>query len=195
MKKHLSCLPLLSLMLTWAGFQPVVLAQISTATRDFCSPGSFNVRRYLKNDTLIVRCDTVYLLNPATFQLYSKTYKSFRANNSDQRKLVATFDELQKLYESRIARQDTEYIQLRAKFDSLALASQLYIGKTGSSLHQLNISLNQINENVKGAKQDVTESKELIRQEIRKSLGNKLRWGLGGFGIGLTGAILFAIFK
>jgi hypothetical protein len=143
----------------------------------------------------LVRCDTVYLLNPATFKLYSKTYNSFRTSNADQKKLVSTFNELQQLYEARIARQDTEYVQLRAQFDSLAKNSQTYIQKSSINLNQLTVSLSQIDENVKGAKQDVAESKALIRQEMKKSFGTRLHWGLGGFGIGLTAtALLFAAF-
>jgi hypothetical protein len=182
------------LLIIWA--VSTSIAQAQSDTRDFCDTGSYHIRLYLRNDSLVVRCDTVYLLNPATFMLYSKTYNSFRTGNADQKKLVSTFSELQKLYENRIAQQDTEYVQLKAQFDSLVNNSQTYIQKSSTDLNQLNISLKQINENVKGAKQDVTESKELIRQEIRKSTGSKLRWGLGGFGIGITvTAILFAAFN
>jgi hypothetical protein len=164
------------------------------APENWCSKNEYSVMRFYQGDSILVNCDTVFLINTATYKLYADVFKNFNAKNSDVKRLVTLFDQSKALYENRIQQQGLEYQALKKEFDGLMSKSQTVVQQTTDKLSAVDNSLVRIDRNVASAQANIEEAKNLIRQEIR--LGNKqrLKWGLGGLvvGVGIT-TILFAI--
>ena len=161
---------------------------------NWCDRNDYSVLRFYRGDSILVNCDTVFLVNTSTYKLYADVYKNFNAKNSDIRRLASLFDNSRLLYENRIDQQALEYQALKKEFDELMTRSQDVVLQTSNKLLSVDNSLMRIDRNVSNAQANIEEAKKLIRQEIR--LGNKqrLKWGIGGLviGVGLA-SVVFAI--
>jgi hypothetical protein len=160
----------------------------------WCEKNEYSIVRFYRGDSILVNCDTVFLVNTSTYKVYADVFKNFNAKNSDVKRLALLFDQSKALYENRIQQQTVEYQSLKKQFDELVLRSQSVVQQTSENLLTVDKSLLRIDRNVASAQANIEEAKKLIREEIR--LGNKqrLKWGIGGLLVGVgVSTILFAI--
>ncbi|MFZ6010500.1 MAG: hypothetical protein ACOYXT_09145 [Bacteroidota bacterium] len=159
---------------------------------NLCERKQFGVIRFYRNDTIRVTCDTAYVINASTYKLYEQIYNNHRALNTDVRRLAALFDYTKTLYENRIQEQNEEYQALKKQFDDLVGNSQNMIRQTSTQLNDVTTSLTRIDRHVEDAQVKMEEAKKLIKEEMRNSFKQKLKWGVGGLliGVGCTLAIV-----
>ena len=169
-------------------------AMSQRSPQNWCMQKDYSVLRFYKGDTVLITCDTVFLVNTSTYRLYADVFRNFNSKNSDVRKLAALFDQSKELYENRIHQQTAEYEALKKQFDDLVHQSQALVHQTSDKLIAVDNTLNRIDRNISNAQTNIDEAKKLIREEMR--LGNKqrLKWGIGGLGVGVViTAVAFAI--
>jgi hypothetical protein len=158
----------------------------SQTPKNFCVGKEYAVVRFYKNDTIRVECDTVYLVNASTFRLYDNVFSNQRSLNGDVKRLSLFFDQSKALYENRIKQQAEEYTALKTDFDLLLSKSTQFSMETAKQLSSLNTSLNNIDHSVANANKSMDEARQLIKTEMRQSRLQKVKWGLGGFVVGIA---------
>lgn len=170
------------------------LHALGQQSQHWCLQKDYSVLRFYKGDTILVACDTVFLVNTATYGLYAGVFRNFNAKNSDVKKLAILFDQSKELYENRIHQQTLEYESLKKQFDDLVGQSQAVAHQTSDKLLAVDNTLTRIDRNIANAQTNIEEAKKLIREEIRLGNRQRLKWGIGGvaFGVAIT-AVAFAI--
>jgi hypothetical protein len=158
----------------------------SQTPKNFCFGKEYAVVRFYKNDTIKVECDTAYLINASTFKLYDNVFSNQRSFNGDMKRLSVFFDQSKSLYENRIRQQAEEYTALKTDFDLLLTKSTQFSMETTKQLSSLNTSLNSIDQSVASANKSMDEARQLIKTEMRQSRFQKVKWGVGGFVVGIT---------
>lgn len=136
-------------------------------------------------DTLIIQCDSVYLLNKKTFAIYQSAYERWKGRDVNIRQVFNTYENLVELQSRRIDQQELEYTLLKAQFDSLAFSSTRFIDKTGVRLGELTESLNKVNQNLEAAVGQINDSQALLKEERKKRIKNSVAFGAGGLTLGL----------
>ncbi len=175
----------------------LITAGTSSAQKIFntgCGKKEFAVTRFYGGDTIVVHCDTVFMINAATYKLCTNVFRSAKTTSADLKQLTLFYEESRVLYEKRIQEQSVEYGQLKNRFDNLLINSQQVLQTTSANLTKIDASLTSVDRHLAKAEATTKEAKELIRNEVRQSWKQKLRWGAGGllFGCVLTSAIILS---
>lgn len=138
-----------------------------------------------RGDTMVIQCDSVYLLNKKTFSIYQSAYEKWKGRDVNVRQVFSTYENLVELQSRRIEQQDLEYNQLKAQFDSLAFSSTIFIDKTGTKLGQLSNDLTKVNTNLNAAITQINEAQKLLAADRKKRIKNSIAFGAGGLTVGL----------
>lgn len=139
-----------------------------------------------RGDTVLIMCDSVYILNSKTLSIYRTAYDKWKTRDANLKQIFSTYESLVSVQEQRISEQKEEYAALRARFDSVSTATGAFIDKTSKRLDTVNETLVNLNQNLSEANRKLDESKAIIKEERRKSILTRVLWGLGGFGLGLV---------
>jgi hypothetical protein len=178
MKKFLLLLPLLT------------CGQFLTAQmilKDCTGIRSFRVTR---GDTVLINCDSAFVLNPSTFAAYQlQSAKAVRLN-ATSRELAGAYAGLFNLQEARLSEQSKEFEQLSLKMDSLSRES-------AHSATRVIFDVDAVSRAVEKVTADLTEVQSMLEQ-TRSLLANqekkKKKNGFGryviGFGIGFALGII-----
>ena len=161
-----------------------VFGQLSPV--NFCNGNEYSVLRLYKSDSLVIRCDTAYLINSSTYKLYSDVFKNQRTANLDIKRLSLLYDQSKNLYENRINQQNQEYEKLKNDFDLLLRRSTDFASQTTVQLSSVNTSLTNIDQSINKANSNMEDASKLIRAEVKTSKRQKLKASLGGFVIGIA---------
>ncbi len=143
-----------------------------------------------RGDTLVIACDSVYLLNKKTFSIYQLGYEKWKGRDINIKQAFNNYESLVELQSKRIEQQDNEYNNLKIQFDSMAMASGKFIDKTGNKLSELTETLNEVNTNLNTAINQINESQAILKTEKKKKVKNAITWGAGGFTVGLLTCLL-----
>lgn len=163
-------------------------AQVKIITE--CS--SEDVYISVAGDTVVVNCDTVYLMNHERFRNYELMRLTLLKNNN---LLFSTISQMKTAYETRIEQQKQEYINMKLLYEECDSQSKGYITKIDNNLKASIISLDKANQKIDSTRDLIKDTQEIIKKDIRKQFGSKLLWGAGGVVIGLgisTAIFLFA---
>ncbi|NJO69921.1 MAG: hypothetical protein HC830_12155 [Bacteroidetes bacterium] len=144
----------------------------------------------LRGDSLIIDCDTVYLLNRKTFSIYQNAYDRLKNRDLNTRQVFTTYESMVELQGRRIEQQDLEYNRLKLQFDSLAFTSGSFIDQTGNRLEEVTTILNTVNGNLQAASLQIKETQQMLVNERKNKLQTSIIWGLGGFAIGIVTCLL-----
>lgn len=159
-----------------------------------CDNKGYVAIMYYSGDAINITCDTVYLINTSAYKLYDQVFRNHKALNADTKRLATLYDYTKTLYENRIREQNEEYNALKIAFDSLAGNSHKLVENTSTKLSEVAGSLTRIDQSIQKANTSIEEVKVLIRSEMKNSYKQKLKWGTGGFIIGITAtALIFAL--
>ena len=143
-----------------------------------------------RGDTLVIGCDSVYLLNKKTFAIYQLGYEKWKGRDINIKQAFNNYESMVELQSKRIEQQDREYHNLRIQFDSIAMASGNFIDKTGNKLSELTETLNTVNTNLNTAITQINESQNILKAEKKKKVKTAITWGVGGFVVGLLTCLL-----
>lgn len=163
-------------------------------SQKLCDNKGYSAIKYYKSEIIQVTCDTVYLINTTAYKLFDQVFRNHKASNSDMKRLVNLYDYSKTMYENRIEEQNKEYNALKISFDSLINNSQTLLTETSISLSGISKSLTRIDQSIQNATIGIEETKTLIRSEMKNSYKQKLKFGAGGFIIGIAAtSLIFAI--
>jgi hypothetical protein len=161
-------------------------------TAGFCDDNAYQVLQQFKGETIKVNCDTVYLLNKATFSLLYSSYTNYKHQNDSLTGFFTTADNYLYLYQQQVATQKEQLDTMQNYFHSLSDSSQRLVSSTVQSLQNINANLDSIEATVDSAKIKIAQAqKEIVKHERAKFLSH-IAWGLGGLAIG---AFIVAIVK
>ena len=134
------------------------------------------------NDTIINRCDTAYIIN-------SRTLNFYKSSNKDLKEIIL-------IQEKQITKQDKEYDQLKTKFDSLGRETTKLIDKSDIKLGEVDNSLNKVNQELEKTKDLIKQTQNILKEEKKQAIKTRIKWGAGGFTVGITSAaLLFMMFN
>lgn len=180
-------LPLLALA-------PFCGLQAQAQLRVFNSCTTSSNYRLLQGDTIIIQCDSVVLLNKRNFNVYESAYRQYRERNPNTRDLVKSYEALITEQDTMISNGKRDYDALRLKFDTLYFSSLANLNQTSQDIVLVKDNLANVSNHITQTQVLVGNAIEDIKTERRKSFLNKLTWGLGGLGIGVSvTAILMAV--
>ncbi|MBW8684518.1 hypothetical protein [Chitinophaga rhizophila] len=158
--------------------------------KDSTGTSIYNIHR---GDTLLIQCDTAFILNKTTFHIYKKFYDKTRQGNS-------SFKGIMDSYESMIHQQDTMlrikefyYQQLRQQMDSVTNSSLTFMDKTSVSLQGISASLDKATTSLTETQKLLEESRQMLQEERKKRNARAIKFGIGGVAIGaLITALIMA---
>ena len=157
------------------------------------SAQSFNcsglaANRYYFKDTIVVNCDTVFLLNKVTYSFYRNQLKKINATDPKLKELVTSQGELIGLYERRILDMGNQYAELRKTFDENLKKSSSFIESSNGDMTNIKSSLTKAQGNIAAAQDSISTVKSILVKDMARIKKNNLKWGAGGviFGVLVT---------
>ena len=155
---------------------------------------SLGLRAYLatRDDTLLIRYDSAYLLNKKTFKLYQDNYKRVQSGNLSNQKVIVAYDSLVNLQDRMLKAKEADYQFLKKNFDSLATASNTFVNRTDVNVTAINQSLTRAEGNLNNIKALLDDSLEKIKAENKQ----RLKIAVKGFVVGVgVASLVFLIAK
>lgn len=171
--KHL----ILVLLLTTASLN--LAAQITEI--DVCGPD--DIFRFAKGDTAVIACDSAYALSPERYFSYELMRLTLLKNNS---LLVGSITQMRQNYEKRIEELNRDYEDLKKYYGQCDERTKGYLKQIDLSVDKSMVSIQDANLKIDATRALITETREIIKKDIRKQLGSKFLWGAGGVAIGLS---------
>lgn len=152
--------------------------------------------RLLKGDTVVIPCDTAYLLNGSIYILFKQAYERVKTNANMSKDLIQVYESMLDKQTRQMQQQDIAYEILRLKFDSLVVRSMLHIERSNQSLKAMQDSIAEAGLNIHAARADIQAASEKIKAEQRKNFKQKVMWGLGGMAVGaVVTTVVYVVLK
>jgi hypothetical protein len=174
---------LLYLMLVWASLS-YGQGRFKLAPDSLCA-NQMRVFAVFSQDTIVVSCDTMYLVNKVAVH----NYRAFRryAQKTERGKI---FEALNELYERRMAEQKAEYDSLMGIVQRFQSQSESTMGEIEGRADSMNFHLAQIDSSLVQATLTLAEVRDSVKREKRSAWWKKAGVGLGGVAIGLLLGLL-----
>lgn len=136
------------------------------------------VKKFYKNNNILIQNDTVYLMNSKTFQIYHSIYLNYKTGSNKD--LYETMFALQQLYEKRIEEQNNEFDSLKICYDNLSLESKELIKTNTEYINKINFSLDTLQNNTNKISEQLKELKP-----TNDKLLTRIMIGSGGIIVGV----------
>jgi len=147
---------------------------------------SDTIKRVTKGDTIVINCNTAYILNQSVINNYRKALQ----NNRSCTEIIKTYAVLSTTQDSVISQQKKRFNELKNKFDSLGNNMGQFLTLTQSSLTQLGDTLTHVFGTVMQTQNLLLQTKSVLEQEQQNKWNDRLKWGIGGLGVGLVATTL-----
>lgn len=145
-----------------------------------------------RGDTLLIYCDTAYILNKTTFSIYKKFYDKTRQGNSSFAGIMASYENMIHQQDTMLRQKEIYYQQLKQQFDSLSGSSLAFMDRTSTSLQGISSSLDKATTSLVETQKLLADSRKMLEEERRKRNSRALKFGIGGAVIGALVAALIA---
>lgn len=143
-------------------------------------------------DSVVITCDTAYIMNAMTFRLYDNAYRDIRRKAPSVARLMAAYDEIIALQERRLQEQEANYNNLRTSFETLSIASGSAFEQASKQLNRAMNNLETLSFHLQESNRLLTETRTIIEAEKRGLNLDKLLWGAGGLTAGLIMGVLIS---
>lgn len=150
------------------------------------------VNVFTSGDSVVITCDTAYVMNAMTFRLYDNAYREIRRKAPSIGRLMTAYDEIIALQDRRLREQEANYNDLRASFRTLSAASGSAFEQASRQLDGAMNSLETLNSHVQESNRLLKETRAIIEAERRWLNLEKLLWGAGGLTAGLILGVLIS---
>lgn len=141
-----------------------------------------SVKKVYEGDTVIINCNNAFIINQTILDNYKKSIRT-NANCND---VIKTYAALSNLQDSQIVIQNRRFDELKNKFDSLGNNTGQFLAITQGSLSEVSDTLSFVSAKLTETKQLLIDTQNLLAKEKEDRWKQKLRWGIGGFGVGLV---------
>ncbi|BAX82535.1 hypothetical protein [Labilibaculum antarcticum] len=138
----------------------------------------------LVGDTLVVVCDTMYLINKTRYQFYKSIHQATLQDDGMECK------NLLKAYEARLEEHELSYSKLLANSRKTEKTTLDFIEYTQKSLENTQKTLQYSQQSLDYSMQNLDRANELIRKEKWNARGQKLLTGIAGVGVGILVGVL-----
>ena len=146
----------------------------------------------LAGDTVLIRFDSAFVLNKATFKLYQETYNKAKKGDPNVKRLLENYESLVSLQDSMLQSKEVYYQQLKMSFDSLATGSKDFLDKTDVNISAINQSLANANRQLNSIQSLLDSSLEKLKQESRL----RFKTAIKGFAVGIgVASLIFLLTK
>ncbi|WP_461643401.1 hypothetical protein [Labilibaculum euxinus] len=135
-------------------------------------------------DTLVVMCDTMYLINKTRYQFYKSIHKATLEDDNIECK------NLLKAYETRLEEHELSYNKLLANCRKSEKTTLNFIEYTQKSLESTQKTLQYTQQSLDTSMQNLDRANELIRKEKWNATGQKVLTGIAGLGVGILVGVL-----
>ncbi|WP_143470501.1 hypothetical protein [Labilibaculum filiforme] len=135
-------------------------------------------------DTLVVACDTMFLINKIRYEFYKKIHQATLENNSN------SCTSLLLAFENRLKDHEASYSQILANSKRSEQISLDIIANTKKSLENTQQSLLANQHSLDEAMVKLERANELIRKEKWNATGQKALTGIAGIGVGILIGVL-----
>lgn len=177
----------LLLLLVILAFNYFACAQENTGLKksplQYCTSNQSPLQ-LLVGDTLVVVCDTMYLINKTRYQFYKSIHKATLQDDGMECK------ELLKAYETRLEEHELSYSKLLANSRKTEQTTLNLIEYTQKSLENTQKTLQYSRQSLDSSIQNLDRANELIRKEKWNARGQKLLTGIAGVGVGILLGVL-----
>jgi hypothetical protein len=164
----------------------------STLTAQTFNCAGLSASRFYVKDTILVSCDTVFLLNKVTYSFYKNQLKKINTADPKLKELVNTQGELITLYEKRILDMGNEYTALRKTFDESLKNSSIFIETSSGEMTNIRNSLGKAQSNITAAQDSISSVKTILIKDMARIRKNNVKWGVGG---AIFGALVTLVLK
>ena len=158
-------------------------AQTLLIENPFNAKGTFQVKKLYAHDTVLIRTDTVYLLNRPLYHLYS-------GMQGKQGNCQTLLRQTITMYEERISQQNSAYDRLNAQFPLLQKQFENYRYNAVTHIDSLSFLVSDAENHLKKAREENEKAKEQLDKVTHRSTTQKITFGLGGVAVGLIIALL-----
>ena len=156
---------------------------------DICNSND-TIKKVGRGDTVIINCSAAYILNQNVINNYRKALRSNRGCTE----ILKTYAALSTTQDSVISKQNQRFNELQEKFDSLGNNTGQFLTVTQGSLAQLSDTLGNVSKTIMQTQTLLSETKILLENEKKNKWKDRLKWGLGGIGVGfVTTSIVFLL--
>jgi ElaB/YqjD/DUF883 family membrane-anchored ribosome-binding protein len=142
-------------------------------------------RKFHVNDTLIIRCDTVFIINKDRYLFYKDLHYSVTNKKSD-----SLLNKIVLIYENRLKENEDAFVKLlnnSKKADTLTLDLIDYSQKRlGNIEKSLSYTQNTLNSSIRS----LELANDYINKQQWNSIGQKVLIGIGGVGLGIIIGVL-----
>lgn len=176
----------------------IVVLLVAVCLQSSAQTGAFDnctdIRTLLvtSGDSLVIGCDTAYVLNVPTFRLYDHAYRDLRDRSPSLAGLMSAYDEIITLQDHRLREQQRSYDELRASFESLSTSSSSAFEQATRRLSDAAGDMDLLHTHLTEANRLLEETRSIMESERRGWNLEKVLWGAGGVAVGLVTGILLA---
>lgn len=156
---------------------------VNLTSFNYCSSNKSPLM-FLYGDTIIIDCDTIYLVNKGRYAFYKNIHEAALSNkDSVSSKLLNAF-------ELRLFEQQNAYDELLNNSKQSEKITLDLINDTQSSLVNTQKTLDYTQQTLDKSLKSLESANDYIKKEKWNSKGKKILAGVGGVGIGLIIGIL-----
>ena len=134
---------------------------------------------FFRGDTVILSCDTMYLLNPARFRLYRELHEAIKLDEGQ------TCKDLILTYEQSLADQEKSYAALLENAQKSDELTRQTLDCTQQELTEINAKMHLVSEQLAESQMELKTAEEKIKKGQKKSNRQKLFFGAGSAVVGL----------
>jgi ElaB/YqjD/DUF883 family membrane-anchored ribosome-binding protein len=150
---------------------------------DYCSSNKSPLV-FLKGDTIVADCDTIYLVNKGRYTFYKNIHKATLSNKD------SICNKLLNAYELRLSEHQDAYDKLLDNSKQSEKITLDLMSYTQNSLVNTQKTLDYSRETLEQTLKSLALANDYIKKEKWNARGQKLLTGIGGAGIGLLIGIL-----
>lgn len=174
-----TCFYVLSLVLcTQASFSQPVAKAFSDCSNIF-------LYEAYNGDTVVVHCDTIMLINRSTFLSYKKSFDRLHGGNASIKDIINNYENTIRVQANMLTRQEGYYQVLKSKLDSMSVTSLSFIDKTSTSITDISAHLGNATDKLVATQSLLQQSQQMLIAERKLQARQKLKIGIGSFGIGI----------
>jgi hypothetical protein len=144
---------------------------------------TYTLKKLHRNDTVLILCDTVFLVNRPLFLIYNGLY-------SKQKNIQIVLNESSELFQNHITDQEKQYDKLNTEFRLTLEQFRKYRDNSNKNLDSLQGNLKGAEESLLKARKENEILKSQIDKGIHQNNSQKYYFGLAGISIGLAIAFL-----
>jgi flagellar biosynthesis chaperone FliJ len=166
------------------------LAHAQDLLKTFKDSSGTSVYSIYRGDTLLIQCDTAFILNKTTFNVYKKFYDKTRQGSSSFKGIMESYESMIRQQDTMLKTKEIYYQQMKQQFDSLSGSSLAFMDKTSNSLQGISSSLDKATSSLVETQKLLEDSRRMLEEERKKRNSRALKFGIGGVVIGALVAAL-----